>query len=141
MKRIQLQHRYFKIRSGENVKLFKRQRNFCSRLYKRERKKYFNNLDLNKITDNRRFWKTVKPVLSVKGVNTPKIYLVDKGKAVTEDKEVAKTLNQYFSTAVNSLGVTENKSLLTETENLDNPVEIAIKKFENHPSVFSVKET
>ena len=45
MKRIQLQHRYFKIRSSENVKLFKWQRNFCSRLYKRERKKSFNNLD------------------------------------------------------------------------------------------------
>ena len=59
LKRTELQHRYFKIRSSENLKLFKRQRNFCSRLYKRERKKYFNNLDLNKITDNRLFWKTV----------------------------------------------------------------------------------
>ena len=50
-------------------------------------------------------------------------------------------MNQYFSTAVNSLDITENRSLLTETENLDNPVEIAIKKLENHPSVFSIKET
>ena len=60
---------------------------------------------------------------------------MDRGKTVTEDKEIAKTLNQYFSTAVNSLGIIENKSLLTETENLEDPVEIAIKKFENHPSV------
>ena len=49
-------------------------------------------------------------------------------------------MNQYFSTAVNSLDIIENKSLI-ETENLEDPVEIAIKKFENHPSVLSVKET
>ena len=62
-------------------------------------------------------------------------------KGKTEDKEVAMTLNQYFSAAVNSLDIIENKSLLTETENLDNPIEMAIKKFENHPSVLSIKET
>ena len=52
---LHLQHRYFKIRSSENLKLFKWQINFCSRLYKRERNKYFNNLDLNNITGNRFF--------------------------------------------------------------------------------------
>ena len=141
MKRTELQHGYFKTRSSENVKPFKRQRNFCSGLYKREKKKYFNNLDSNKITDNKLFWITVKPLLSGKGVNTTKIYLVDGGKTVTEDKEVAKTLNQYFSTAVNSLDIFENKSLLTETGNLEDPVAIAIKKIENHLSVLSIKET
>ena len=74
--------------------------------------------------------KTVKPLLSDKGVNTIKISLVDRGKTVTEDKEFAKTLNQYFSTAVNSLDIIENKSLPTETGNLEDPVEMAIKKFE-----------
>ena len=66
---------------------------------------------------------------------------MDEGKTVTENKAVAKTLNRYFSTAVNSLDIIENKSLLTETENLEDPVGIAIKKFENHPSALSIKET
>ena len=78
---------------------------------------------------------------SDKGVNTTNISLVDEGKIVTQDKKVAKTLNQYFSTAVSSLDIIENKSLLTETENLEDPVEIAIKKFESHRSVLSIKET
>ena len=55
---------------------------------KRERKKYFNNLDLNKITGNRLFWKRVKAVLSDEGVNTTNIYLVDKWKTVTEVKKL-----------------------------------------------------
>ena len=66
---------------------------------------------------------------------------MDERKTVTEDKKVPKTFNQYFSTAVNSLDIVENKSLLTETENVQNPVEIAIKKFKNHSTVLSVKET
>ena len=49
-------------------------------------------------------------------------------------------MSQYFSTAVNSLDITENKSLLTETEHLVDQVEIVIKKFENYPSVLSIKE-
>ena len=72
MKRTELQHRCFKTRSSEKLKLFKRQRNLCSRLYKRERKKYINDFDLNKLTDNNFFWKTIKPLLSDKGVNTTK---------------------------------------------------------------------
>ena len=46
----------------------------------------------------------------------------------------------YFETAVNSIGITENKHLLTEAGNLENPVEISIKKFENHPSILSINE-
>ena len=65
---------------------------------------------------------------------------MDRGKNLTEDKDVAKMLIQYFSTAVNSLNIIENKSLVTETENFEDPVKIA-KKFENHSIVFSVKDT
>ena len=66
-----------------------------------------------------------------KDVNTTKISLVDGGKTVSEDKKVIKNLNQYFSTAVTSLDIIENKSLLTKTENLEDPVEIPRKEFEN----------
>ena len=68
MKRTQLQLRYFKNRYSENFNAYKLQQNFCSTLYKSEKKKYFNNLDLNKITDNKVFWKTGKPLLSDKGI-------------------------------------------------------------------------
>ena len=36
--------------------------------------KYFNNLNLNKITDNKVFWKTVKPLLSDKGINNKNVF-------------------------------------------------------------------
>ena len=81
------------------------------------------------------FWKTVKPLLSDKGINTTRISVINDNKMITEDTEVASTLNMYFETAVNSVGITENKHLLTETGNLEDPIKISIKKFENHPSI------
>ena len=42
---------------------------------------------------------------------------MDEGKTVTEDKEIAKTLNQYYSTAVNCLDIIDKKI----TENLEDP--------------------
>ena len=62
MKRTQLQHTYFKNRSSQNFNAYKHQRNFCSTVdyIKEKKKKYFNNLGLNKITGNKVFWKTVK---------------------------------------------------------------------------------
>ena len=58
----------------------------------------------------------------------------------TEGTEVANTLNMQFETAVNSIGTTENKYILTETGNLEGPIKISIKTFENHPSLLSIKK-
>lgn len=57
----------------------------CSRLYKRDKKKYFNNLDLNKISDNRVFWKSMKPLLSNKGINTTRNYLINDKEMTTKN--------------------------------------------------------
>ena len=43
---------------------------------------------------------------------------------ISEDTELANNLNMYFETAVNSIGKAENKHLLTDTGNLEDPIEI-----------------
>ena len=58
MKRLELKIPYSANRG--NKKAFKKQRNFCNRLYKKERQKCYENLHLRKITDNKKFWNTVK---------------------------------------------------------------------------------
>ena len=62
MKRSELATKYRTRPTEEYKKAFKKQKNFCNRLYKKERKKYYENLDLRKITDNNKFWNTVKPL-------------------------------------------------------------------------------
>ena len=52
MRRSALKTRFFRNRTDENLTAFKKQKNYTRRLAKRERVKYFANLDLNKYTDN-----------------------------------------------------------------------------------------
>ena len=140
MRRFQLQTRYFRYKSQNNYTAFKKQRNFCSKLYKKERKKYYNSLDTKNITDNKQFWKTIKPFLSEKSTTTSKIKLKDQDKIISNDGKVAEEFSKFFENAVKSLNIVPRNLSLGDTKNLKNPVEIAIKKFENHPSVQTIRE-
>ena len=66
MRRSHLQNLYFKKKTPEALNEFKKQKNYCSRLYKKERKKYFSELKISDVTDNKRFWKTIKPLFADK---------------------------------------------------------------------------
>ena len=57
MKRSKQRNTFNKIRSSENWQNYKRQRNVCSNILKSTKKKFFGNLNINEITDNRKFWK------------------------------------------------------------------------------------
>ena len=74
----------------------KNKKKFCSKLYKKERKFFYSNLELNEITDNKLFWKAIKPLLSEKCIQSSKISLVSNNKVISEDLELAKTFNNYF---------------------------------------------
>ena len=113
MRRSQLESKFLKHKTPESRQIYTKQRNYCSRLYKKERKKYYNNLNINKITDNKQFWQTVKPLLSEKGTRFAHINLVDNEKIISEDRDVAQTLNNFFENAVKSLGIKENQYIFT----------------------------
>ena len=66
--RSRLENRYYRDKSDESLRAYRKQKNFCSRLSKKVRKKYYTNLDLTNITDSKRFWKTTKPFFSDKGI-------------------------------------------------------------------------
>ena len=66
MMRSRLRNRFLKNRSEENRMLFCKQRNKCVSLLRKSKKDYFENLNEKNITDNKRFWKTVKHFLSRK---------------------------------------------------------------------------
>ena len=46
----------------------------------------------------------------------------------------------FFDDVVRSLNVEPDKYYLSETGNLSNATDIAIRKFENHPSVQAIKQ-
>ena len=62
-----LRNKFLKNRFVENKLACNRQRNYCVSLTRKSKRDYYNNLDNRNVTDNKLFWKTVKPILSDKG--------------------------------------------------------------------------
>ena len=53
---------------------------------------------------------------------------------------MSEEFNTFLEDAVKSLNVQPDECFLSDTERLSNPVDIAIRKFENHPSVPAIKQ-
>ena len=140
MKCSNLENKFYKNRLAENRISYKKKNNYCNKLNKRERHKFYSNLHLRNVTDNKRFWNTVKPFFSNKGGCKGDVVLVNGDKIISDDNMVAQTFNTFFKNCVNSLNISENKSLLTESKNIPGCVEESIKRFEIHPSVRSINE-
>ena len=138
MTRSRLENKYQKTNSLVDKDLYKKHKNYCNRLYKRERKKYYNNIKLNNITDNKKFWGTMKPFLTDKGVSRNKISLIEGNKIITEDSDVAETLNNYFDAAVSLLRINEPSQHLTENHHVIDPIDSILLTFSNHPSILTI---
>ena len=63
MKRSRLRSRYLKTRSEFNKNVYNKQRNYRLSLLWKTKKAYYANLNEKDVTDNKQFWKTVKPML------------------------------------------------------------------------------
>ena len=137
-----LKNMLYKTGSPDIGKAYKTQtqRNYTKRLLKREKKKYFHNLDTKNYTDNKKFWKTVKPLFSNSTGGSQKIILVNGKEIISNDEEIAKTFNDFFIDSVKSMNINGNNDVLTDVEGLTDTVDIALKKFECHPSILDIKE-
>ena len=62
----QLETKYLEPKTQADLRLFKRHKNFCSKAYKREIRKYYESLGMKNVLDSKEFWKTMRPFLSDK---------------------------------------------------------------------------
>ena len=67
--RSRLKNKFNKNSSAKNWNSYKKQINFCLKFLRLTKKKYFNNIDVKKVSDNKIFWKSVKLFSSNKGLN------------------------------------------------------------------------
>ena len=88
MLRTQLRNKYNKERTQSNLNTFRKQRNKCVKLLRKAKFEYYKNLDLKDISDNRKFWKTVKPLFSDKVQTNSSITLNEDGKILTNELEI-----------------------------------------------------
>ena len=90
MRRSHLEKVYYKNKYEKSFKAYKKQKNFCSRLYKKERKRFFNNLNLSFVTDNKLFWKTIQPFFLNKVNYGSQIKFVEKDEVLQDDDLIPK---------------------------------------------------
>ena len=55
--RSQLETKYLKTKTQTDLKLYKKHKNFCSKLYKKERRKYYEFLYMKNVLDKKYFWR------------------------------------------------------------------------------------
>ena len=63
----------------------------------------------------------------------------NKTRFISDDFDLADEFSTFFEDAVRLLNVKPHEYYLSDTENLSDPAEIAIRKLENHPSVQVIK--
>ena len=64
--------------------------------------------------------------------------LVDNDQIISDDKEIATTMNNYFSTITKSLDIIKWPDPGHSTDNMDH-IMMAIRKYENHSSILKIK--
>ena len=86
MLRSRLKNNFNKQRSDENWDNYKKQRNFCVKLLRQTKEKYFSDINVKIISDNKKpFWKTIRPFFPNKGLNKNNMMLVEDNQIVHEE--------------------------------------------------------
>ena len=84
------------------------------------------------------FWKKVKSFFSNKSNNFENISLIEKGKLLSDDFEIAETFNNYFQNLVPNLDLKVPTNLFRQTPGNGDKVSAAISKRQNHPSIKTI---
>ena len=140
MLRTQLRNRLNRHNTSENRKAFKKQRNKCVKILRQAKRSYYGNLDMNSVTDNKKFWRTVKPLFTDKVQTSSSITLVENEKLITNDNEIAEIFNEFFTNITKTIDIAPSECTVVPTDHLLDPVEIAVEKFKYHPSIQKIKD-
>ena len=90
MKRSRLRNNFLRNRTKENKILYNRQRNYFVSLLRKSKRRFYDNLNIKNVTDNKLFWKSVKPLRSDKSRLRDRINISEKGKILKTESETLK---------------------------------------------------
>ena len=93
MTQSRLPNKYLKEQSADSNMDHDKQRNYCVNLLRRNKKSHFTNSNISSTTDNKKFWKTVKPLFSDKISHKETVNLVENDTILSDDQIVTDTFN------------------------------------------------
>ena len=106
---------------------------------RKSKRGYYENLNIENLTDNQLFWKSVKPLLSDKSRIRDRINISEKAKILKTESETAESLISFFSNIVKNLNISRYREFDPVTENITDPTLKAIFKYKDHPSILAIQ--
>ena len=139
MVRSRLRNKFLKLKTNESKVAYKKQRNHCVAILRKIKIQFYEHLNPSLISDNKTFWKQVKPFFSDKTPRNSKILLSEGNEIISNPATCAEIFNNFFSDAVDDSEI--DRSLHIDcTVNSDDPVEKAIGMFNNHLSILRINQ-
>ena len=135
-----LRHQFLKKSTSEARTKYNKQRDICVSLVKKAKWNYYENLEFKDANDNKKFWATVKPLFSNKVKSAENIFLDESGKIIRNEVKVANVFNKYFVNMIPSMGITNNRIFLSNTNTSDDPLDKIIGKYKNHLGMYCINK-
>ena len=113
MNRSRLRNKFLKDPDNTNKLNYTKYRNYCTKLFRKVKKKYYNNLDIKLVVDNKTFWKTVKPLFSEKHFSNNKITLVEDDEIISTDNEITLVEDDEIISIDNKITLVEDDEIIS----------------------------
>ena len=104
---------------------YKKTAPFLCKPFNKNKKEYFENVNVKDINDDKKFWKAIKPFFS------NKLMLTEDNHLISEESVLANTMNQHFTNITKQLNVKKSPQL----KNLED----IINYYHNHISIEKIK--
>ena len=138
MYRSRLRNKLLRVNNTQSREAYRKQRNYCVALLRKTKRNFYENMNVKLITDNRKFWKQVKPFFNDKKAANSNIILIEGNEIVSDNTKCAEIMNNFFSDAALNLDVDRN--LNTQKSNAVDSVLKAIEVYKDHPSIIKINQ-
>ena len=135
MHRSKLKNIYNKKRTDDSWANYKKQRNFCVNLLCKTKKDCFQNLNIQDLSNKRKFWKTIKPHFTNEGINSNKLLFKEKGNLASNKKQLATIMDSSF------INITKDLELKEYNESNANTLEDVLGAYNSNSSIERIRRT
>ena len=125
MQRTRLKNKANKSYDENDLQRYREQRNLIVKMNRHAKKEYFKNLDPKDVTKSKRFWKTLKPMLSDSGIVSEKFALIKNDEVIRDDRAISGRFNLANITDTLKIAKIAKESMQTKNE----PVRNCIKAY------------
>ena len=139
MVRTRLRNKFLKSKTNESREAYKKQRNYCISLLRETKRCFYENLNPEFISDNKKFWMQVKPFFSDKTPPNSKIMLVGE-EIISDSSKCAELMNNFFSDAAINLDIDRELNTEIVPDGINDPGTKASGKYKCHPSIIKIEE-